>query len=71
MEISSAVYKKKFGGRIDVIIGNLKFSEKNQAFYISWYIFILYKESLVHMYEKELNNNKFKEFKEFVWIDSS
>ncbi len=71
MEISSAVYKKKFGGRIDVIIGNLKFSEKNQAFYISWYIFILYKESLINMYEKELNINKFKEFKELVWIDWS
>ena len=37
VEISNAVYKKKFGGRIDVIIDNLKFSEKNQAFYISWF----------------------------------
>lgn len=41
MEISSGVFKKKFGGRVDQIVENLKFSEKNQAFYIGWF-FLLY-----------------------------
>jgi hypothetical protein len=35
VEIPNALYKKKFGGRIDVIVENLKFSDKNSAFYIS------------------------------------
>jgi hypothetical protein len=41
VEISSGVFKKKFGGRVDQIVENLKFSEKNQAFYIGWF-FLLY-----------------------------